>query len=95
MFHLDKDGKIPVKDYMNSLIVEAAIVRALLDQRAQIPVGADQLTGLVDHAWANGKKLLDEIPNKITDLLIQTYVGALDYLVAQKLHHKSVEKIPA
>jgi hypothetical protein len=34
MFHLDKDGKIPVKDYMNSLIVEAAIVRALLDQRA-------------------------------------------------------------
>ena len=44
MFHLDEKGEIPVKDYMNSLIVEAAIVRAILDKRAKLPVGEGTLT---------------------------------------------------
>lgn len=40
MVHRDAEGKYEVKNYMNSLIVEAAVVRAILDKRAYIPVGA-------------------------------------------------------
>lgn len=58
----DAEGKYKVKDYMNSLIVEAAVVRALLDKRACVPVGA-VLSKLVDHAWKNGSVLLKNIPN--------------------------------
>jgi hypothetical protein len=47
---------------MNSLIVEAAVVRALLDKRACVPVGP-VLKNLVDHAWKNGSLHLANIPN--------------------------------
>lgn len=58
----DVDGQYKVKDYMNSLIVEAAVVRALLDKRACVPVGP-VLKNLVDHAWKNGSLHLANIPN--------------------------------
>ena len=62
MVHRDAEGKYEVKNYMNSLIVEAAVVRAILDKRAYIPVGA-MLKQLVDHTWKSGQIFLQEIPN--------------------------------
>jgi hypothetical protein len=39
------------KEYMKALIVESAVVRAILDQRAHIPVGEGKLPDLVNHTW--------------------------------------------
>jgi len=52
----DDHGHIIFKEYMKALIVESAIVRAILDQRAHIPVGEGDLTKLVHQTWLQGKQ---------------------------------------
>jgi hypothetical protein len=69
----DEKGNVDFKEYMKLLVVEAAVCRAVLDQRAIIPAGEPVLVALYHHTWEKGRDALQRLPNHIADSLLITY----------------------
>lgn len=78
---------------MKLLIVEAAVARAILDQRAVIPPG-EALQALVTHTWGSVKNSFDNLPDQISDKLMNAYAAALEFIHKNKFAHHTVANVP-
>jgi cobalamin-dependent methionine synthase I len=76
---------------MDALIIEASIVRAVLDQRTHVSVM--DMPDLVDHVEGVASVHLAHLPTAITSMLVEVYSAGLKYLHAKGFYHPTAGKV--